>query len=56
MLSMTSCSTVISTGTGGEEDVLALHPDQWRELLVSGYERSKALVEAERLVLSYWRT
>jgi hypothetical protein len=40
-------STVTSTGTGGEEDVLALRPEQWRELLVSGCERSEALVKAE---------
>jgi hypothetical protein len=40
-------STVTSTGTGGEADVLALLPDQWHELLVSGYERSEILVEAE---------
>jgi hypothetical protein len=40
-------SAVTSTGTGGEEDVLALRPVQWRELLVSGYERSETLVKAE---------
>jgi hypothetical protein len=41
-----------STVTGGEEDVLALRPEQWRELLVSGYERSEALVEAEEAGIS----
>jgi hypothetical protein len=40
-------STVGSTGIGGEADLLVLRPDQWQELLVSGYERSEILIEAE---------